>query len=171
MIGTKAIGAIMVLIGCCYLGFSSAAGINSEIRNLRKLHRALDFMMCELQYKLTPLPELCNITAGESSGCIKRFFEALAKELESQLSPDVKSCMRVAISKTSGISQLTRNCLLQLGSNIGRFDLPGQINGLESARSTCIQYIQNLESGKESRLKTYKTLGICAGAAMVILFV
>lgn len=165
----KIMGSIIILLSCCYIGFSSAAGINIESSSLRKLLHALDFMSCELQYKLTPLPELCRRTADETSGKLKEVFTTLSEELESQISPDVKSCMCVSLTKVSNLPVQTQKCLLQLGASMGRFDLPGQINSIESVRSSCRRYLENLESDKESRLRTYRTLGICAGAAMVIL--
>ena len=168
---SKILGAALIVLSSCYIGFSSAAGINIELRDLRRLISALDYMSCELQYNLTPLPTLCKETAKECEGKFKHLFILLAEELENQISPDVKSCMRVAISKTKGLSNLMQKSLLQLGASMGRFDLDGQVSGLEGVRASCRSYINNLEAGKESRLRTYKTIGVCAGAALVILLI
>lgn len=167
----KWIGAILVLGSCCYFGLYSAASLNTEVRSLQKMISALDFMSCELQYKLTPLPDLCRQTASECSGALKQVLLRFSEELENQISPDVKSCMNAALSSTARLPESTEKCLLQLGASMGRFDLAGQINALESVRISCRRALENLEAGKESRIRTYKTLGLCAGAAIVILFV
>lgn len=167
----KWIGAIIILASSCYLGFHSAAQYQAEIRSLRKLQAVLEFMYCELQYRLTPLPDLCRQAAGECGGSLKKLLLHFTAELEGQIAPDVKSCMCAALSKTGGLPESTHKCMLQLGSSMGRFDLPGQLQAIESVRSTCQRYTEALEAGKDSRLQTCRTLCICAGAAMVILFV
>lgn len=166
----KILGGLIILLTSSYIGFSSAANINQEVVMLRKLLHALDYMSCELQYKLTPLPELCRSTSNECSGKLKRLFQLFAEELESQVSPDVKSCMNAALSKITSLPSQTVKTLIRLGSSMGRFDLQGQIRGIESVRVSCKNLLDNIENGKESRLRTYRTLGICTGAAMVILF-
>ena len=167
----KWIGALLVLVGCGIFGFYSAALYNAEERSIRKLIAVLDFMSCELQYRLTPLPDLCRQAANEGSGPLKKLFMSFTEELESQIAPDVKSCMSAAVSRCANLPELTKQCLMQLGSSMGRFDLPGQIQALESVRITCRKHLSTLEAGKDVRLRSYKTLGLCAGAALVILFV
>jgi hypothetical protein len=54
---------------------------------------------------------------------------------------------------------------------MGRFDLEGQLNGLEAVRTRCRDWLDELISGREVRLRNYQTLGLCAGAALVILFI
>ena len=61
--------------------------------------------------------------------------------------------------------------LLELGKNLGNFDMAGQLQGLEYARTLCRENLEKLMHNKESRLRSYQTLGLCAGAAIAILFV
>ena len=96
----KLIGAVLIIAGCGGVGFSMAAAHRREENALRQLIGALDYMGCELQYHLTPLPELCRCAATESGGCISKVLLNLASELESQIAPDAASCMNAAISKT-----------------------------------------------------------------------
>lgn len=167
----KWIGALLIIAGCGFFGFYSAAAYNAEERSMRKLIGVLDYMSCELQYKLTPLPDLCRQASNEVNGNLRRLFLAFSEELESQIAPDVRSCMNAAVCQCPNLPNLTKQCALQLGSSMGRFDLPGQIQALEAVRLTCRNHLSNLESGKDVRLRSYQTLGLCAGAALVILFV
>ncbi len=161
----------MVFAGCGYFGFRTAGFYMAEERMLRKLIAVLDFMSCELQYKLTPLPDLCRQASWETTGILRKLLYTFADELDSQISPNVRSCMDAAICRCSALPELTKKCLCQLGSSMGRFDLSGQIQALESVRITCRNHLSKLEAGKEMRLRSYQTLGLCAGAALVILFV
>ena len=56
-----------------------------------------------------------------------------------------------------------------LGSSLGRFDLSGQLKGLQSVRGECLRELESLEKNQPERLKSYQTLGMCAGAALVII--
>lgn len=166
----KWIGAVLIIVSCGGFGFSIAAMQLREERSLRQLISALDYMECELQYRLTPLPDLCRETGSEASGCIREVFLTLARELESQVAPDVFSCMSAALSGMQHIPSSTLDALTQLGQTLGRFDLPGQLKGLESVRSACRLRLSELTANKEPRLRSYQTLGLCAGTALAILF-
>ena len=147
-----------------------AAAHRREEKSLRQLIRALDFMGCELQYRLTPLPELCRCAAAESVGAVSHLLANLATELEAQVAPDAASCMNAALSKTKGLPQRTRKNLMLLGSSLGQFDLQGQLTGLEAARKQCRRELDELSRDRDVRLRSYQTLGLCAGSALAILF-
>lgn len=167
----KWIGAILVITGCSLMGFSMAASFRREERMLRQLVAALDFMACELQYRLTPLPELCTAAGAEKTGCIGKILTNLALELESQLSPDVASCMSAAMVGVNDIPKRVQEAFCIMGISLGRFDMEGQLKGLESVRSYCRRELEAMTAGRENRLRSYQTLGVCAGAALAILFV
>ncbi len=166
----KLIGAVCIIAACGGVGFSMAAAHRREEQALRQLIRALDYMGCELQYHLTPLPELCRHAAAECGGCIRQVLLALAAELESQVAPDVSTCMNAAIAKIPRIPQRLRGELARFGSSLGRFDLQGQLDGLEAARQQFRRDLENLSKNRDVRLRSYQTLGLCAGSALAILF-
>ena len=167
----KLIGAILIIISCGGFGFKLAASHRREETTLRQLVSVLDFMECELQYRLTPLPELCRQAAAESSGLIWQIFLALAMELEDQISPDVERCMNAALSKVKDIPAHSLEALSLLVRSLGRFDMEGQLKGLDSVRQDCRRNLDALNKNKDVRLRNYQTLGLCAGAALAILFI
>ena len=167
----KWIGAILVVVGCSGVGFTMAANYRREEWTLRALIRALDYMTCELQYRLTPLPELCRQAGKESGTPAGKALINLAQELESQISPDADSCMYAALSRMTDLPAATDEALRLLGSCLGRFDLNGQLQGLEQVRLHCRGALAALEAGRDQRVRGYQTLGVCAGAALAILLV
>lgn len=167
----KWIGAILVIAGCGGVGFTMAAVYKREEWALRSLLRVLDFMACELQFRLTPLPDLCRQAGKECRGVVGQALTNLARELENQISPDADSCMYAAISRTDNLPEKTREALRMLGSSLGRFDLQGQLQGLEQVRSHCRRELEQLADNRDQRVRGYQTLGICAGAALAILFI
>ncbi len=167
----KIIGAILVIIGCGGFGFRIAAEHVRQERTLRELICALDYMECELQYRLTPLPELCRQASLQSNGLIRLVFLTLCHELEDQISPDASSCVLAVLKKVQDIPELCRKNLLLLGRSLGRFDMEGQLKGLEAVRQSCRKDLDVITQNKEIRLRSYQTLGLCSGAALAILFV
>ncbi|MBQ5608452.1 MAG: stage III sporulation protein AB [Oscillospiraceae bacterium] len=167
----KILGVILVIAGCGSVGFRIAANYRQEEKSLRQLIGILDFMECELQYRLTPLPELCRQTAREFSAMPGKVFHVLALEMEAQILPNMERCMAATLEKMHDIPTITRNGLSLLGKSIGRFDLDGQLKGLEAVRQDCRRNLESLCNNRDSRLRSYQTLGLCAGAALAILFI
>lgn len=167
----KIIGAICILAGCGVMGFRIAAEHRKEVAILRDIAKSIQYMICELQYQMTPLPELCVRTAGQACGVVERIFRQLSRELDSQVSPDVYRCMNAAIEKTSALTKQSKVILQMLGQGLGRFNLSGQIKSLESVGKECNRVLEETTKDQTVRLRNYQTLGICAGAALVILFI
>lgn len=167
----KWIGAVLIICSCWLVGFSISAAYRREERELRQLISALEYMTCELQYRMTPLPELCRTAGQERSGCVGRLLTNLAKELESQISPDVQSCLAAAAATSGELPKRIQEAVCIMGASLGRFDLEGQLQGLETVRSYCRSQLDEMSVGREMRLRSYQTLGLCAGAALAILFV
>lgn len=165
------LGAMLIICGCTATGFMVSAAYRREEHDLRQFICALDYMTCELQYRRSPLPDLCRLAAAERSGCVARLFMNLAKELESQISPDVQSCLAIAASTSGQLSRRIQDAVCIMGSSLGRFDLEGQLQGLEAVRVYCREQLEEMSQGRDTRLRSYQTLGLCAGAALAILFV
>ena len=165
----KVLGACFVVLACGGFGIKIAASYRRELANLKKLIAALDFMECELQYRMSALPDLCRQTAVECDDILRRIFSALANELEDQISPDAHRCMRNVLSKIRDVPRQTEECLLLLSMRLGRFDLQGQLRGLELTRQECRTKLNKLTGNSDVRIRSYQTLGLCAGAALVIL--
>ena len=166
----KLIGAFLVFAGCGGFGFAMAAAHRREERAFRQYIAALELMECELSCRLSPLPQLCRVASDSIGGCVGAFFLRLAQELEAQVSPEVPSCVRAALSGVPGVPQALEEHLSELGATLGRFDLPGQLRDLRSAAARADVHLQSLAENRDNRLRSYQTLGLCAGAALAILF-
>lgn len=167
----KLIGALLIIIACGGFGFAVAASHKKEERTLRQLLNILDYLACELQYRLTPLPQLCRQAALECSGTLNKLFTAFADELDMQLTANPELCMKAALEKYGDIPRHSYELLTVLGCSLGRFDLDGQLKDLEKVRHECISRLAKTCENKETRIRTYQTLGLCAGAALAILLI
>jgi stage III sporulation protein AB len=169
--GYKWIGAVLIMASCSGCGFAIAAGKRREEQLLYQLMEILQFLEADLQYRLTPLPELCRMAAGETKGILRTVFLNLYRELKWQKLPDAGSCMYAAIQRSGEIPPRVRRLLVQLGHTLGKFDLPGQLQGIQTVRKRCEDTLVTIRKNRDERLRSYQTLGICAGAALAIILI
>ena len=167
----KIIGAALVVTACGGCGFLIAASHHSRIRQFQIFVQVLDYMICELQYRATPLPLLCRMASNQCNGKLQQVLFKLAEELDAQISPNVDICMASVLDRIGELDPSIAVAFVEMGNQLGRFDLPGQIRGLESCRERCISKLEQMSANKDNRLRSYQTLGLCAGAAIAILFV
>lgn len=166
----KWIGALLIILGCGGCGFRMAAEHRRLEKLLRDFQQILSFMECELQYRLTPLPELCRHAGGEVSGSLRQVFRELSEQLDGGTVPEVADCMKSVLNQHRELPQVVRRLLHQLGKTLGRFDLPGQLQGLQAVQKACKRECRQLSEHREERMRNYQTLGLCTGTALVILF-
>ena len=167
----KWIGAILIIAGSGGFGFLMAWNYKRELATLRRLVSALEYMQSDLEYRLTALSELSKKTAETLNGSLQRLFVNFAKELDNQLAPNAEHCMTVALNNTPDLPRKTVEQLSALGKSLGVFDLQGQLRGLEYVHNSCVSTIAEMERQRQQRIRSYETLGLCAGAALAILLI
>lgn len=167
----KCIGVTLIIAACGGFGWMIAAAYRKEIATLRQMISSLDYMECELQYNMTPLPQLCRQTAAESKSVVRTLFYKLCLELENQMAPNVEQCVKAVLMDTKDVPRETANIFTLLGSTLGRFDAAGQLRGLEAARKEARRKLDAISKNQTERTRSYKTLALCAGAAVAILLI
>ena len=78
---------------------------------------------------------------------------------------------KAALNNIPELPKKTAQYLGDLGQSLGVFDLQGQLRGLESVRCNCMSAITEREQQRPQRVRSYETLGLCAGAALAILLI
>lgn len=167
----KVIGAIMIVAACGGFGFHTAIDYKKQTSMLRQFYMILEYISWELQYHHLPLPQLCRLAAVEASGIIRKFFITLAGELDDQIMPDVQQCVHAALIKSPSLPKCIHILVKLFGRNLGKYDLEGQLKGLEVVKLECKRMLDKQSQGQELKLRNYQTLGLCAGAALAILFI
>lgn len=167
----RILGAVCIVAGCAGFGFSIASTQQKDEKYLLQLMRAVEWMICELEYRMTPLPELCRMAGSEAGGAVGQVLSALAAALDKQEGKLVSDHMEQILGTMPQIPSRTRQNLILLGRSLGKFALSGQVTGLRSALVMCKRDLDGLAVGRDARLRSYRTLGICGGVALVILFI
>lgn len=167
----KWIGAALVVSGCGGWGILLAAGYRRQEYLLSKLCHVLRMMQWELRYRLTALPDLCAMAARDSGGELRCVFQELGSEINGNRLPDAASCMSAVLSRHQSLPPKVRRVLRHMGRTLGRFDLDGQLEGMRCVLEECRMELQGLSTDRQLRLRSCQTLALCAGAALVILFI
>lgn len=161
------IGSIAVITACSSFGYILSGTLSKETAILRHLIHALEYIGCELRYKRSMLPELCISCGGQVKGLVGNVMMQLGQELDRQILPDVKTCMS-SVLQPLDIPNLSKRYFMLLGESLGHFDMEGQLRSLSQLQEQIAASLEELERDKAQRLRLYRTLGICAGVALVI---
>lgn len=167
----RILGSIMIICACSGAGLSIANDFKREEQQLQMLIHALDYMGNELQMRLTPLPQLFHLVQKRCTGALEQVFAEIARRLDQQAEHSASGCVKDALIAAPRITPHTRNALKLLGLSLGRFDLPGQLQGLESVKQYCSKTLETMSHNRDNRLRSYQTLGLCCGIAIAILFI
>lgn len=164
-------GAILIIAGCGGIGFYMCRNARQEIESLETLIRGLAWMRWELNYQMPPLYALCRGASEVCGGRVGRVFLYISRELEIQATPNVASCVECALKETSRLPIKTENHIRSLGTSMGRFDLQGQLSGIESIETLCKRDLEQLRNDLRLRTRNYQTLAICAGVVLVMILI
>lgn len=144
----------------------------SEYRRLEQcltqLENGLEIMQCQMEYRLTELPELCGILSSACAGPVGRVFGSLGKELSQADALDVSACMVLALERNPELPESVRNLFRQLGRGLGKLELTGQLRDLDALKEAVERQLEQVRRDKPGRLRCYRALGLCGGAALAI---
>lgn len=167
---TRVLGAVLLLAGSCGFAIALAAHNARQKILLRQLQRIVAEMELELKFRLTPLSDLCRKSVTAVGGDLKKLFVSLADRLDGGWEGDVSGCMN-ALASDPELPCVIRRCLRELGDCLGRFDLEGQLAGLDGVKARIRQELNVLNENGKERIRSYQTLAVCAGAALAILLI
>ena len=148
-----------------------ASAYRKQVRLLDQLHKMVQLMRWELCYKLTPLPDLCKDVSGQFTGILSKIMSDLSQRMEHNSDPDVRGCMHTVLENYSQLPPRVKRLLIHLGNILGRYDLEGQLQGMDSIIQLCEREYTYLEKDRATRVQSFRTLGICAGIALSVIFV
>ncbi len=165
----KGIGAALVILACGICGFSMAGSFRYLENTLGEMIKALELMHCQMEYRLTPLPEICGILCAGCGGVVGKVFEAFGKELRKTDTADAEACMKKALEFYPEMPEKCGKSLERLSITLGKTDLTTQLHGIKLEQELLRKELGNIQKDQPARLKSYRTLGICCGIALAIL--
>lgn len=167
----KIIGALMIIIACGGIGFKITVAHRKTEKMMGTLLSGIQFIQQELQYRMSPLPEILLQTGKHCSGIVGQFFNLFSEELERQISPDTTYCVEAALRRLGDVPSPVRQGMVLLGKSLGHFDVIGQLKMLESVYAQCNEMLIALATNQDVRLRNYRTIALCTGVTVAIIFI
>ena len=169
----KLIGLSLILAASGAVGAGLAGTVRRQQAQTLALIDALLRIRHELQYRLTPLPEIFAALGGSRNREIAEFFSRLAALLSSAQTCTVGYACRQALAQTRGLSlsSAARGTILSLFDSLGRYDLEGSVQALDLALSRLREEVKALQNSAAARCRTYLTLGVCTGLAAAVILI
>ncbi len=164
-------GAIFIVLGCGGISLMAVNCIKNEVSMIKQFISALEYMICDLEFRHTPLSELFRKASDICNGTLKKLFAEVAMRMELQQYPNAAECMKVAIANYTELPKQIRRELEHLSQSLGIFDLQGQIDSLEAVKGESLWLLKQYSQNLDVRLRSYRALGICLGAAIAILLI
>lgn len=165
----RVIGAILILAGCSGFGFLLAYQSIVEEQMLSQLVNALDYICCDLQFNMETLSVLFYNASRTTTGQLHRVLKTISTDLNAHSVSDPTECICCVLKKEQSIPGKVNTILINMSNSLGKFDLAGQLSGLEATKKLAQKELDKLIKNKQERIRTYRTLGICAGAALAII--
>jgi len=167
----RTIGALLVVMGAAGTGVGLSVFVRHSAGILQQLIMSLEQMKSEILFRKTPLPELTARLAENCGGEVGSFWSEVSDGLRIGQARSVCEVMRRALSGRAAGSfpAQARRTLQNLGAGLGNYDAAGQVRAVDLALSRLGGLFTELRDEQKSRMKSYCTLGVCAGLALAIL--
>lgn len=169
----KIAGLICMIAGGVGVGYSMSVQVGRRYHQLQELQRMAAFLMGEITYANTPLPEALKHTAQRMEEPFASFLEELVKEMMKFPSGTFAELFEQSVYLCLGASSLEKKdleMLCHMGASLGYLDRQMQIRTLQLYETELKQEVMNTYESMPGRQKLYQTLGIMGGLFLVILF-
>ena len=163
--------ALVIIVCCALAGHKKSVDDRQNIISINEFIKALNIMICELEFHRSPLPTLCSFVSERTEGVVSKIFTLLNHELAAQVMPDVSNCCSIAIQKCSGIPSHLNNLFCLMGESLGIFDVAGQVSQLRYVKSVAEKIMEDSHKHYERFGRSNQTLWICAGIALAVILI
>ena len=164
----KLIGVIFVVLGSTGAGVTMAWGARRTLETARQLRVALERMKNEIACHRTALPELMELLSRET-GPLSALFGGMAEQLRLRQEASVYAIVRKSLAAAPALPGEVGRILLDLAPGLGQYDVHCQLYSLDLAAGQAQALIERCQSEQKGRVRSYYTLGVCAGLALAIM--
>jgi len=162
-------GVLLIVVGCWSAGAMVSNFHKKEADMLRQLVRFVEYIICDLQFRLTPLPQLLQSAKHLVSGSILDVLTCFIYDLESQIYPNVSTCLEHSLNCCRTVSPRCKKFLVLIGTSLGNFDLGGQLSCLNTARDSIARELNELEISLPRVIKCCHAYAVSIGVILALL--
>lgn len=168
----KLLGACIILLSSTLIGLRWAERYIRRPREIRQLRSSLLRLESEIHYGATPLPLALQSVSAQTQGPVGRLFLEIGNRLRDEGHRPLYECWSEGIGAAWSYTSMKspeQNVLLQFGRTLGTSDREDQVKHIRMTLSHLESEEENAIIEQQKNAKLFRSLGILAGALVVIL--
>lgn len=165
----KLLGSILVAGGAAFWGYAAAQGLRDRVRALEELEAGLRLLEQELELSAPELPRLMEDLSRRARGAAGELFSRFARALEELDRAPAAGLWARSVEGQERLIPEGRQCLLELGEVLGRYDSREQRACVAAVRTRLSALREEYAQSSRLRCRTFQTIGVSGGAFLVIL--
>ena len=164
---------IRIIIYSCIFISSSLIGIMisrkyaNRVSELKDFRTALNMFKTKVRYTYEPVPEIFKEISSSITSNIGNVFRLASNNMK--LVSAGKAWEMSLDSSALNITEEDKNSLKNLGKQLGKTDLDGQVKDIEVTQVFLEEQIIKAEAERIKSEKMYRSLGMVIGLAIVII--
>lgn len=168
----KIIGLVLLTAAAAAVGIFKASELKKTVDMLSELIAFLELMRNEICTRRTPMKQLLSANTLPEYKCIQPFTSALVEQLKLLGNMSFFQIWTECVNKNILlISEESKNCLISLGSSLGRYDAQLQAAAIDRCISELGREYKGLCANLKSNQKMYIGLGTGMGLIVSIILI
>ncbi len=165
----KYVTLILLFTSSSYIGVLIAKKYQNRVRELKEIKSSLAIFATKIKLTYEPIPQIFEELGRKEQNNISQLFK-LAFQNMKQL-PAGQAWLEALEKANTNLKKEDIEVLKGLSSLLGKVDLDGQVSEIELVEHFLDKQIEIAEEESKKSEKMYKTLGVTAGLAMVIVLI
>lgn len=167
----RLLGVGFVALAAGAVGFGFARNVKLQCTQLDALVWALETMQGEMSARLTPLPELFLLLGSSGQKDVSLFFRTAGMALTTPPGCTVPVAFKRGFAASANFrpGEQAVQALYALASGLGRLELERQLAAIEQAKGAVTRELLSVQAQKQARVRSYGTIGVCAGLALAVI--
>lgn len=168
----KLIGSVLLVLAFTLAGFQYAKRFRERPEQIRQLRTAITFLETEIGYGVRTLPEALAQVSQHAPAPISDLLQRCGESLLELDGRSTYECLQIAVRQRWKWTQMQsgeKEIFLDICKNLGQSDRATQLQHLTLAKQNLEHLEQRAQEDQQQYEKMYRTLGILAGALLIIL--
>lgn len=168
----RLVGAVFLAGGGAALGFGAVRRLERRVQVLNQMSLGLNMIRRELDWRMSPLPDLLSLASRETKGEVSDFFRLCSIGVRNLNGRPFRQIWQQGLEAAQLRMESEDFAVVeQLGSVLGRYDSGNQRQALEEAIARLDEQRKEAADQRNRLGKVYGMLGLTAGVFLVILLI
>ena len=165
---THIAGALLIALGCCWLGEGKARKLRDRERALNAVISALEQMSREMTLCLTPLPQLMERIGLQSPSPARELLLGCGQAMERLPQEPFSYIWKKQARKITCLNEQDIQALEPLGEVLGRYGAEAQADGIHAVAETLRAHHAGAMDDSRRLGRVYRAVGAAGGGALII---